>query len=172
MNENAEKFRILLDTYKLSLPVSPGDQEYIMKNRVPGLKAILRTAGRYSLFYWAAVLVFAWFRKFGVSITMVQGKIIAAFLAAAVASGSTAAAVSGARYILRVIEPQQERIEEKSGRAVKPAGEDGVMKEKGITPAGKAGKADQVDKPRVQEKKGARTKNSFDTGPAADVPSL
>jgi len=112
MNDDVKRLRTLADTYKLSRPLPPALQEYVIANRMPDLRLILKKAGKYSLISWLVILIFTLFRKYGIHITMIQSKIIAGVTAAAVASGSAAGAYRGAKYIIEKAGRPEPRVEE------------------------------------------------------------
>lgn len=112
MNDDVKRLRTLADTYKLSRPLPPALQEYVIANRMPDLRLILKKAGRYSLISWFVIMIFTLFRKYGIHITMIQSKIIAGVTAAAVASGSAAGAYRGTKYIIEKAGRPEPRVEE------------------------------------------------------------
>ncbi len=117
MNDDIQRLRKLVDTYKLSRPVSPELQQYVIDSRTPDLRNILRRSGKYGLVSWFVIMIYMLFKKYGFHITMMQSKIIAGITAAAVASGSGAVIYRGAKYIIDASVRPPAKIDETIDRA-------------------------------------------------------
>lgn len=117
MIDDIKKLRTLMDTYKLSRPVSPELQQFAIESRIPDLRRILMKAGKYSAITWLVIIIFTLFRKYGLHITLIQSKIIAAVTAAAVASGSAAVAYRGAKYVIEATTRPASQIEKTIDRS-------------------------------------------------------
>ena len=99
MNASTEQFGRVLTKYALTRPLSPGDQRHIMKQRKAALKTILRQKGAYGAFFMTLLGIQLFFKKFGVSLSIIQSKIIAGVTAVAVSAGSMTGAYTAARYV-------------------------------------------------------------------------
>ncbi|OHD63496.1 MAG: hypothetical protein A2176_11340 [Spirochaetes bacterium RBG_13_51_14] len=159
MNTSVEQFHQLLGRYKLSRPVSPGDQEYIINSRKQDLKDLLRKKGKYSLILWIVIAIYAGIRKFGIHITMVQSKIIAGMTAVAVVSGSSTGVYQGTKYVIKAISKPPAKVEEKIDEP-----------DSGMTIPDRR---TTEEKTKEEKKKSADIKNQdLDATPLSDVPSL
>lgn len=114
MSTVTEQFGRVLEKYSLSRPLSRDEQRHILKRRKAGLRLILRRKGGYGGLFIAIVGVQLFFRKFGISLSLVQSKIIAGATAAAVSAGSMTGAYTAARYV-------KLRIDGAARRAAVPA---------------------------------------------------
>jgi len=112
MSDDIKQLRTLIDTYRLSRPVSAELQQYVIDSRMPDLRRILKKSGTYTLIAWLSIMIFSLLRKYGLHVTMIQSKIIAGLAAAAVASGSAAAVYGGARYVIKVTGRPASQVEE------------------------------------------------------------
>jgi hypothetical protein len=113
MSDQTERLKILFDRYQLSEPVSPEQQEYIIKQRKSDLKKLLKKTGGYGSIFWLSVLIYDSLRKFGIHATLVQSKILLGIMAAAIASGASTGAYVGVKYIVNIMSGQQIMIDEK-----------------------------------------------------------
>lgn len=183
MSDDIKRLRTLIDTYKISRPVSPEHQQYVIGSRMPDLRQVLKKTGRYSLAAWIVIMIFSLFRKYGFHITMIQSKIIAGITAAAVASGSAAAVYGGARYIMKAAGGPASRIEEGAkapGTATKertgnepvaPAGRTGEKKRTSIVNQEKSAPAGE--QPQIKEKQGpAKKKKASEQDSISDILTL
>ena len=114
MSITTEQFSRVLEKYSLSRPLSQGEQRSILKRRNDGLRMILRQKGGYGALFLAILGVQLFFKKFGLSLSLLQSKIIAGVTVAAVSAGSMTGAYTAARYVMI-------RIDEASRRAEIPA---------------------------------------------------
>jgi len=185
MSDDIKRLRLLIGTYKLSRPVSPELQQYVIDSRMPDLRRILKKSGAYTLLAWLVIIIFSIFRKYGLHVTMIQSKIIAGLTAAAVASGSAAAVYGGARYIMKaaggpafrveetIEKPEadiKEKIETIPPRA--PAEEKRIEKKR-IVPLYKERTAPVGKKPQVKDKQEpAKKKNAVEEDTISDIPTL
>jgi hypothetical protein len=158
MNDDIKRLRNLVDTYKLSRPVSPELQQLVIDSRSPDLRQILMKSGKYGVISWIVIMIFTLFRKYGIHITMIQSKIVAGITAAAVASGSAAVAYRGAKYVIDV-----------TGRPVSKIDETIDKVETGITKQPENNTPDApAQKNRIQEKNSFLIENrKVDTRKAA-----
>jgi hypothetical protein len=99
MNETTEQFGRVLTKYALSRPLSPEDQRYILNQRKASLKKLLRQKEAYGAFFMTLLGIRLFFKKFGISLSLIQSKIIAGVTAAAVSAGSMTGAYTAARYV-------------------------------------------------------------------------
>jgi hypothetical protein len=158
MNDDIKRLHNLIDTYKLSRPVSPELQQYVINNRGPDLRRILMKSGKYSLISWFVIMIFSLLRKYGLHVTMIQSKIIAGITAAAVASGSAAAAYRGARYVNKVITRAASQVEETNERHEPEAGED-IENTSPVAPLEQKGAEEKRSVPVYKEKNDPAEKN-------------
>lgn len=114
MSAATEQFGRVLEKYSLSRPLSREEQRYVLKRRKAGLRRILRRKGGYGALFMAIIGVQLFFRKFGISLSLVQSTIIAGVTAAAVSAGSMTGAYTAVRYV-------KLRIDEAARRAAVPA---------------------------------------------------
>jgi hypothetical protein len=114
MNTTTEQFGRVLAKYSLSRPLSPDDQRYILMQRKAALTKLLRQKGAYGAFFMTFLGIKIFFNKFGISLSLVQSKIIACMTAASISAGSLTGAYTAARYV-------KLRMDEASRPAEKPA---------------------------------------------------
>ncbi len=196
MNDTITQFNALLEKYKLIEPVSPEQQEFIIKQRKAELKKLLKKTGQYGIVIWLSILIFERLRDWGISLTLVQGKIILGLTVAAIASGTSIGGYMAAKYVIKaVLEPErkiEERTEEKT-EEIKPGhildedkppqtgpAENIKMKEK-TAPIKKVEEDSQknetqTDIKKIMEKSDPavkkKQKKDFEAEPVSDVPSL
>jgi hypothetical protein len=113
MNTGVDTFRALLAHYKLSEPVSPELQEYIIRQRKSDFKRLLRKTGQLGLMFWFSVLVYETLKEAGIKLSIIQAKIVAGITATAIASGSAAGVYKGATYIREAVIKIKAETEEK-----------------------------------------------------------
>jgi hypothetical protein len=99
MNTTIKQFSGLLQKYALSRPISSEDQRYIITQSRAGLKRILKQKGSYGAVIGSALAVSFLFRKMGIKLTLIQGKLIAGVTAVAVSAGSAAGGYTTVRLI-------------------------------------------------------------------------
>jgi hypothetical protein len=184
MSDDMKQLRVLIDTYKLSRPVSPELQQYVIDSRMPDLRHILMKSGKYSLIAWLVIMIFSLFRKYGLHVTMIQSKIIAGITAAALASGSAAAVYGGARYIIKAAGGPSAQVEEtvkEPEAGIKKHNETTpVMPEeqkrvdvKRTIPVYKEKPAPAGKKPQIKDRKGpAKKKKAAEEDAVSDIPTL
>src|SRR4030067_2830344 len=98
MNGTVEQFKLLLEKYKLLEPVSHEQQDYISQQRQADLQALLKKIGRYGVIFWLSILIYSGLKKFGITVTLIQSKIILGITAITIASGSGAGVYTGTKY--------------------------------------------------------------------------
>jgi len=108
-----ENFNNLLAAYKLTEPVSPEQQEYIIEQRRSDLKVLLKITGQLGIVFWLTVMVYEGLKSIGLKLTLIQCKIILGIATAAVASGSATGVYTGTKYIIKAIQKPEVKIEEK-----------------------------------------------------------
>ncbi|HOD16549.1 MAG TPA: hypothetical protein PLA65_01420 [Spirochaetota bacterium] len=121
MSAMTEQFSRVLEKYSLSRPLSPDEQRYILKRRKAGLRKILRQKGGYSALLLAILGVQLLFKKFGLSISLLQAKILAGVTAVAVSAGSITGAYTAARYVKIKIDEAARRAEIPAAVETRPA---------------------------------------------------
>lgn len=99
MNATTEQFGRVLAKYALTRPLSPEEQRYILKRRKAVLKKLLRQKGAYGAFFMTLLGIQLFFKKFGISLSLIQTKFIAGVTAAAVSAVSMTGAYTAARYV-------------------------------------------------------------------------
>jgi hypothetical protein len=186
MSDTVEKLKILLATYKISGPISPNQQDYIIKQRKSDLKDLLKKTGGYGSIFWLSVLMYEGLRKFGIQVTLVQSKILLGITATLIVSGSSAGVYTSAKYIINVINRQHVKVEEKMIERKaeqinfnkKKSDQNKPLNEKKIE--NKSTYKDieakkTVEKNSKQEKdtnKNIKQKSDFDSDPFGNVPTL
>jgi len=133
MSAATEQFGRVLEKYSLSRPLSRDEQRHILKRRKAGLRLILRRKGGYGALFIAIVGVQLFFRKFGISLSLVQSTIIAGATAAAVSAGSMTGAYTAARYVKLRIDGAARRTAVPAAVETRPA-----PAEVKVSPRGKA----------------------------------
>jgi hypothetical protein len=123
MNATTEQFGRVLTKYALTRPLAPEDQRYIVKQRKAALTKLLRQKGAYGAFFMALLGIQLFFKKFGLSLSLIQSKIIAGFTAAAVSAGSMTGAYTVARYAAHRIDRARHEEQEPVRARPAPAGE-------------------------------------------------
>ncbi len=113
MTTNTEQFTALMGKYRLSHPVSMDDQRYVLDSTRPSLTALLKRKGAYGAALGAVILLLGVFRKAGVSLTLVQAKIVAGLAAAALAAASVTGAVTATHYVKKKMDEQKKSDVEK-----------------------------------------------------------
>ena len=108
MTTNTEQFTALMGKYRLSHPVSMDDQRYVLDSTRPSLTALLKRKGAYGAALGAVILLLGVFRKAGVSLTLVQAKIVAGLAAASVTG-----AVTATHYVKKKMDEQKKSDVEK-----------------------------------------------------------
>jgi hypothetical protein len=121
MNATTEQFSRVLEKYSLSRPFTREEQRRILKRRKAGLRLILRQKGGFGALFLAILGLQLFFKKFGISVTLIQSKIIAGVTVAAVSAGSMTGAYTAVSYVNARIEEAARRAEIPAAAEMSPA---------------------------------------------------
>ncbi len=186
MNDTIAQFNTLLEKYKLVEPISPEQQEYIIKQRKSDLKKLLKKTGQYGIIIWLSILIFERLRDFGITLTLVQSKIILGLTAAAIASGSATGVYTGTKYIIKAIKKPEMKIEEKTqqqddeyihldenaSRQSKPSETTKIEKKAQIKKIETEAHLKKDNEKQGDQGEKKKQKKDFETEPVSDVPTL
>lgn len=94
---NTEAIKLILQTYRLEMPVPPGIAKRMLKSRKSNLIAILKKVGKYSLITAAVVYLFFLLKKMGLTTTLLKLNAVL-FVAAGTAATTIVTTTTVATY--------------------------------------------------------------------------
>jgi hypothetical protein len=101
----------VLNKYKLAYPV-PGDiQDFIEEDRKETLKTILKITGAAGLLFWLALIFQITIKKLGISLSILQSKLIVGITVCAVATGSTTGTYQAVKYVQKKVIHKEQKVE-------------------------------------------------------------
>ena len=126
---NPDTLQQVVSKYKLDAPVPEKVQKAMRKAKRKTLIGVFRKHNKYSLFLFITVSVFFWFKKIGITISVLKSAIITATAAAVSAAGI----LTGSYYFVqKIIIPQLKDIPE-NNQDIKTGVSTRILKDKVIT---------------------------------------
>ncbi len=111
--KNTRQLYAVLSKYRLAYPLPEEVQNYIYRDRKETLKSILKITGTAGMLFWLAVILNIVLKKLGITLTILQSKIILGVTICAIAASSSTGTYKAVKYVHSKIIQKDTEIENK-----------------------------------------------------------